>query len=119
MGIGTPHEEATATIVTDSPAALGSRRGGRGYTSSQPLLDLQDIAVFPIQHSRWSSPFIGVAPAPYPWEPKFLPEQWVYTDGADITGYIGFDIVSITSLESTVPSQDLLPFVATKRPTRD
>ena len=25
--------------------------------------------------------------APYPWEPKFLPEQWVYTDGSDITGH--------------------------------
>jgi len=33
--------------------------------------------------------------------------------------FIGFDIVSITSLESTVPSQDLIPFVATKRPTRE
>jgi len=31
--------------------------------------------------------------------------------------YMGFDIASITSLESTVPSQDLVPFVATKRPT--
>ncbi len=31
---------------------------------------------------------------------------------------MGFDIVSITSLEVTVPTQDLLTFVATKRPTR-
>jgi hypothetical protein len=31
---------------------------------------------------------------------------------------LGFDIVSITSLEVTVSTQDLLQFVATKRPTR-
>jgi hypothetical protein len=31
---------------------------------------------------------------------------------------LGFDIISITSLEATVPIQDLLPFVAIKRPTR-
>jgi len=32
---------------------------------------------------------------------------------------MGFDIISITNLESTVPSQDLFPFVATKCPTRE
>jgi hypothetical protein len=32
---------------------------------------------------------------------------------------MGFDIVSITSLESTGPSQNLLPSVATKRPTKE
>jgi len=31
---------------------------------------------------------------------------------------LGFDIESITSLEDTVPTQDLLFFVAAKRPTR-
>ncbi len=31
---------------------------------------------------------------------------------------LGFDIVSITSLEDTVPTQDLLTFVAAKRPNR-
>jgi hypothetical protein len=30
----------------------------------------------------------GVAPTPYPWAPKFLPEQWVCTDGSDITGHL-------------------------------
>ena len=33
--------------------------------------------------------------------------------------FLGFDTVSITNLESTVPSQDLLPIVAIKRPTRE
>jgi hypothetical protein len=32
---------------------------------------------------------------------------------------LGFDIVSITSLENSVPTQDLLPFVAAKRPTKE
>ena len=85
MGIGTPHEEITSATVAVSPAALGTRHRGRGYTSSQPLPDLEDIQVFPIHHTRRTSPFIGEAPAPYPWAPKFLPEQWVYTDGSDIT----------------------------------
>jgi ribonuclease HI len=40
-----------------------------------------------------------VAPAPYPWAPKFLPEQWVYTDGSDITGHPrqGASVVHIPS----------------------
>ncbi len=45
------------------------------------------MPVFPIQHARRISPFNGEAPAPYLWAPKFLPEQWVYTDGSDITGH--------------------------------
>ena len=86
MGIGIPHEEATAATVADSPAALGTRHWIRGYTSSQLLPDLEDIPVFPIQHARKTSHFKGDAPAPYPWAPKFQPEDWVYTDGSDITG---------------------------------
>jgi len=46
---------------------------------------MEDISILPIQHDRRTSPFKGVAPAPCPWAPKFLPEQWVFTDGSDIT----------------------------------
>ena len=44
-----------------------------------------------------ASPPTGAAPAPYPWAPKFLPEQWVYTDGSDITGHprLGAAVVHI------------------------
>jgi hypothetical protein len=58
---------------------------------------LEDIPVFPTQHARRTSSFIGEAPAPYPWEPRFLPEQWVYTDGSDITGHprLGVTVVHI------------------------
>jgi len=48
---------------------------------------LEDAPVIPIQHSRWPSPFIGVAPTPFPWEPRFLLVLWVYTDGFIITGH--------------------------------
>jgi len=74
MGIGTPHEEATAATIADSPVALGTRQRSRGYTSSQPLPDMEDIPVFPVQHAKKTSPFIGEAPALYPRAPKSLPE---------------------------------------------
>ncbi len=69
------------------PAAHVPRHWGRGYTSSQPLLDLKDTHVFPPQHEGRASSRTDEAPAPYPWTPKFLPEQWVYTDGSDITSH--------------------------------
>jgi len=58
---------------------------------------MENIHVFSIQDAKRTSPFIGEAPAPYPWEPKFLPEQWVYTDGSDITGHprLGTTVVRI------------------------
>ncbi len=60
---------------------------------------MDDIPVFPIQHARRTSPFNGEAPTPYPWAPKLLPEQWVYTDGSDITGHprLGAAVVHIPS----------------------
>ena len=79
--------EAMAATVADSPAALGTRQRGRGYTSFQPLPGMEDIPVFSIHHVKKISPFIGEVPAPYPWAPRFLPEKWVYTDGSDITGH--------------------------------
>ena len=60
---------------------------GRRYTSSQPLPYLKDTHVIPPQHEGRASSSTGEALAPYPWTPKFLPEQWVYTDGSDITGH--------------------------------
>ena len=44
---------------------------------------MEDMPVFPIQHAKRTSPFIGEAPAPYPWAPKFPAKQWVYTNGSD------------------------------------
>ena len=85
--------------AADIPTALGSRRHGQGYTSSQPLLDTEGIPVFPIQHARMTISFNRVAPIPYTWAPNVLPEQWVYTDGSDITGHprLGAAVVLIPS----------------------
>jgi len=60
---------------------------------------MEDIPIFPIHHARRTYPFNGVAPSPYPWAPKFLPEQWVYTDGSDISGHprLGALVVHIPS----------------------
>jgi len=62
VGIGPPHEEATDAIAADSSAALGFRRSGRRYTSSQPLPDLEDRLAFPIQHDRRTPPYNGECP---------------------------------------------------------
>ena len=88
---------ATNITTADSPTTYEPRQLGRGYTSSQPLPELEDTSVFPYQHGGWVSPSNGEAPTPYPWAPKFLPEQWVYTDGSDITGYprLGAAVVHI------------------------
>jgi hypothetical protein len=97
VGIGTPHKDPTDATATDSPAALGPRRSGREYTSSHPLPDLEDRLVLPIQHDRRTPLYNGEAPTPYPWEPKFLPEQWINTDGSDITDHphLGAAVVHI------------------------
>ena len=58
MGIGAPHEDTTTVTAADSPAALGSRHWSRGYTSTQPLPDLEDMPVFPIQYARRTSPLL-------------------------------------------------------------
>jgi len=41
---------ATVRAHTDTPPAVGPQHQGQGYTSSQPLLAMADIPVFPIQH---------------------------------------------------------------------
>ncbi len=96
-GIGTTYEDAPIATATDSPAAFVPRHPGRGYTSSQPLPNMEDRPVLPIHQDRRTSPYHGEAPAPYPWEPKFLPEQWVHTDGSDIIGHprLGAAVVHI------------------------
>jgi hypothetical protein len=98
VGIGIPHEVAIIITATNLPTTHEPRHLGRGNTSFPPLPDLEDKHVFPSQHAGWVSPSNGEAPAPYPWPPRFLPEQWVCTDGSDITGHprLGAAVVHTT-----------------------
>ncbi len=88
-----------ADSAADTPSAIRSQHHGHNYTCSQPLLDMEDIPVFPSQHVRGTAFLIGAAPTPNLWTLKFLPEQWVYTDGFDITGHprLGAAVVHIPS----------------------
>ena len=99
VGLDTPYEETMAATVANSLAASGPRHRGHGYTSSQPLLAMENILVLTIHHDRRTCPFNGVVPAPYQWAPKIIPKQWVYTDGSDITGHprLGASLVHIPS----------------------
>ena len=73
------------------------RRGGGGYTSSQQFPDFKDSPAFPPPHTGRTPPQPDEAPAPHEWQPKYLPEQWVYTDGSDIEGHprLGAAVVHI------------------------
>jgi hypothetical protein len=67
------------------------------YTSSQPLPALDER--LPLTGTARILPPIrdDAPPSPHPWTPKFIPENWVYTDGSDIEGYprLGAAVVHI------------------------
>jgi len=86
-GIGTAREVSASIMTMGFYAIYEPKQSGRGYNSSQPLPNLENTLLFPPQHEGSASSTTGEAPASYPWVPKFLPEQWVYTDGSDITGH--------------------------------
>jgi ribonuclease HI len=78
----------------DTPSGAGApspmpktQRGGGGYTSTQPLPELQNTAGFPPSRPGEITPYLDSPPVPYPWQPKYQPDQWVYTDGSDIDGH--------------------------------
>ena len=73
-GRGTLYEELMAVAVADTPSGVGPRHREQGYTSSQPLLDMEYIPVVPTHHDTRTDSFNSLAPTPYPWAPKFLPE---------------------------------------------
>ena len=56
----------TADAAADIPAVAGPPHQVQGYSFSQLLTTMADIPVFPIQHSKRTPSFHGVAPAPYP-----------------------------------------------------
>ena len=87
--MGDHREGGDPPDISDGSPSYGNTplRVGRGYTSTQPLPDFTGISCFPFSHSGETMPFPGSAPVPYPWQPKYLPDQWVYTDGSDIEGH--------------------------------
>ncbi len=74
-----------------------SRRGGGGYTSSQPIPDFTDTPALPSPPIGRTTPHPEEASVSHKWQPKYLPEQWVYTDGSDIEGHshLGAAVVHI------------------------
>jgi hypothetical protein len=59
------------------------------YTFSQPLPDLNEAHTLPNGDTqRLRAPTMATTPPNYiPWTPRFLPEEWIYTDGSDIKGH--------------------------------
>jgi len=68
-------------------------------TFSQPLPDLNEAHTLPNGDThRLMAPTVGtIPPDPIPWTPRFLPEEWVYTNGATIKGHprLGATVVHI------------------------
>ena len=71
------------------------------YTFSQPLPNLGEAHALPIGDtpSHHASTGTETPPSPIPWTPRFLPEEWVYTDGSDIKGHprLGAAVVHIST----------------------
>ena len=69
------------------------------YTLSQPLPNLGEAHAIPIGDTPSHNAPTGTEtpPIPIPWTPRFLPEEWVYTDGSDIKGHprLGAAVVHI------------------------
>jgi len=69
----------------------------KGYTSSQPLPLLEGMNTFkggitPTASSQHTPP-----PAPHLWTSKYIPENWLYTDGSKIDRHprLGASVVHI------------------------
>ena len=69
------------------------------YTFSQPLPNMEGAPALPIEGplGHLNTTRAVTPPAPIPWIPKFVPEEWVYTDGSDIEGHprLGAAVVHI------------------------
>ena len=48
-------------------------------------------------YNHHDSTWTKAPPSPIPWTPRFLPKEWVYTDGSDVKGHprLGAAVVHI------------------------
>ena len=73
---------ASTDANTPEETVSTSMRGG--YTSFHPLPTLSDMPLFPMRADTEPPLPRGPPPRTHPWTLKFIPENWVYTDGSDI-----------------------------------
>ena len=74
---------------TSHPREHPGRSWENTYTLSQPLPSVGEAHALPIgdTHSHNNPTGTETSPISIPWTPRFLPEEWVYTDGSDIKGH--------------------------------
>jgi hypothetical protein len=58
----------------------------RDYYFSQPLHTLSNMPLLPERAYTVPNPPRGPHPVPHPWTPKFIPKNWIYTNGSEIKG---------------------------------
>ncbi len=58
-----------------------------GYTSSQALPKIATMPPLTGAYTLHHPPMGEPPPVPHQWTPKYIPENWIYTDGSDIKGY--------------------------------
>ena len=81
LSLRAPPEAVQATIAARLSAS------SEGYTSSQALPEITTMPPLAGTHTILPPTSGGSPPIPHRWTPKFIPENWVYTDGSDIEGH--------------------------------
>ncbi len=95
QGPDLPYRADDIFLATANPITLDAPQGG--YTSAQLLPELHSMPSLSGSAISLPPSRAGFPPVPHPWTPKFIPENWTYTDGSDIKGYprLGAAVVHI------------------------
>ena len=70
--------------ISQGPIDSGQR--DRGYTSSQTLLSMEDRPDFPYWGTTGFSRTPNTPRIPHLWNPKYISQNTIYTDGSNIKG---------------------------------
>ena len=95
------HDTEPSHTGTTSDALLSDKatftHKDMGHTSSQPLPLLEDRHTFHVGNNAISHTQHGSPPVPHLWAPKYIPENWIYTDDSNIDGHprLGASVVHI------------------------